>query len=787
MASRSAPTMARRTASRTVNGRRSTQPGASRVGRRPVRAVRAPGPIMPVRVSADFNGAFVKSPGQAERLTTDLLNANRPGKDRLVESGELLHFVSASGNMQQRRTLIAGFRKAHADLALVHHMATLPREQTAIFMKEYLDDGGSLDVVLQWLGIAGAVQRGTRGRASSPARVASRWAAPRKQAARRMATRGLFDWVGDVVDGVKKIGNAIGNAVDSVVDSIVKAGKSIAQAIGAAVNWTVAQVTDLVEALISAGKKVADILAAAATKGVEQLKKFVEAVLAAGRAIGEVLAWAVGQAVATVNAVVAKLLQLGRRVLDIMKAVFGLGRAALIATVKALLAAGKRLADLIVAMAAESILVVKAIVDALLAAGQALRAILVEAAKLAAAACRNIVSVLMELGKSLVDLLREAAAVVGDTLRLIVQALLGLGRTITQILVAAAGLAAATVKSIVQTLIALGKSVADIVVSVAGQALAVVKAAFAALVAAGRKVVEILVALAGRAVSALRTAMEALLAMGISLASLVKDIVTGVAEAFRRGFFEGLVALGKAPLQLLKAAAEAGVSVLLLAFAVVLEMCGGYRPLTAAEMAEARKVFGNAIDLNRVKLGFAKLPGDVLRYVNVELPRAFTTMYLLNFGPGAKVDMQTIIHELAHVWQGVQEGPLYMTRALEAQIEAGLDALFHKGKYDDSASYRVTEADLAANGGDLKKFNPEQQATILEFYWIRKFSDWTVTGGFPAAVNAGVVVPPVEALLPYAQKVNPALRATAKTAGKKKSTVVRPAFRKSMGGIPAYA
>ena len=282
--------------------------------------------------------------------------------------------------------------------------------------------------------------------------------------------------------------------------------------------------------------------------------------------------------------------------------------------------------------------------------------------------------------------------------------------------------------------------------------------------------------------SALRTAMEALLAMGISLASLVKDIVTGVAEAFRRGFFEGLVALGKAPLQLLKAAAEASVSVLLLAFAVILEMCGGYRPLTAAEMAEARKVFGNAIDLNRVKLGFAKLPGDVLRYVNVELPRAFTTMYLLNFGPGAKVDMQTIIHELAHVWQGVQEGPLYMTRALEAQIEAGLDALFHKGKYDDSASYRVTEADLAANGGDLKKFNPEQQATIVEFYWIRKFSDWAVEGGFPAAVNSGVVVPPVEALLPYAQKVNPALRAPARARPKskprkKKSTRARPALR----------
>jgi hypothetical protein len=174
-----------------------------------------------------------------------------------------------------------------------------------------------------------------------------------------------------------------------------------------------------------------------------------------------------------------------------------------------------------------------------------------------------------------------------------------------------------------------------------------------------------------------------------------------------------------------------------------------------------KKVYGNVLKLDRVQLGFADLPGDVIRYLNIEMPRAFTTMYLLNFGPGAKVEMQTIIHELAHVWQGVQQGPLYMTRALEAQIGAGVESLFHTGKYDDIEAYRVTAKALEANRGDLSKFNPEQQASIVEFFWVHAFSDVAVEGGFPGD-DRGAEGLTLEALLPYAQKVNPALRAPAK-------------------------
>jgi hypothetical protein len=197
-------------------------------------------------------------------------------------------------------------------------------------------------------------------------------------------------------------------------------------------------------------------------------------------------------------------------------------------------------------------------------------------------------------------------------------------------------------------------------------------------------------------------------------------------------------------------------------------------------MDQATKVFGSSIKLDRVKIGFAALPGDVMRLLNVEMPRAFTTMYLLNFGPGAKVDMQTIIHELTHVWQGVQEGPLYMTRALEAQIGAGLDSLFHQGTYDDAKSYLVTDQMLIDAKGDLKKFNPEQQATIIEAFWkVRFASEPVAPGPYPTSTLVGNFNPPLALVLPFAQTVNTALRAGPPARGARKAAPIKKAVRQA--------
>lgn len=97
---------------------------------------------------------------------------------------------------------------------------------------------------------------------------------------------------------------------------------------------------------------------------------------------------------------------------------------------------------------------------------------------------------------------------------------------------------------------------------------------------------------------------------------------------------------------------------------------------------------------------------DLIELCNTERP--FTTMYLINFASWAQVDLKTLVHELTHVWQSSVEGPFYMVDALEAQFVGD--------------GYAYTDDDLKAAAGDFNRFNPEQQASIIEDYWDRKYN-----------------------------------------------------------------
>jgi hypothetical protein len=145
---------------------------------------------------------------------------------------------------------------------------------------------------------------------------------------------------------------------------------------------------------------------------------------------------------------------------------------------------------------------------------------------------------------------------------------------------------------------------------------------------------------------------------------------------------------------------------------------GAYRALTSIERTEASGVFGASIDLDKVKLAVKSLPVDLVETLNGG--RTFTTMYLINFASWDKISLDTLIHELTHVWQGLQEGPVYMVEALEAQL---IGAGYNYG-YDETADGKQFgnggEGELAAAGGNLAAFNPEQQAQVIMHYHARK-------------------------------------------------------------------
>lgn len=547
-------------------------------------------------VGSLLDAANSESTARLSDLTHGMITRRmRVGEALNVVRGTIRWAVAQGTDAEKRRRAIAkAFRTSGQGLYLVHGVSELGTDDAAAMMRAFFAEGGDMQTVTQWLGIAG---QAIAARETAPV-VATISAptptiAPRIPSARRRAA-GFFDWVSDAASTVSNwmsdAANSLVDAVTSVVNAVVSAGKSVADAIAAAASWTASQVGDLCRALISIGKSVEEILGAALGKGL--LAKFVRALLEVGRKVGELLSWA-----------------------------------------------AQRIASVV----------------------------------------RDVVAAILAAGRTIFDILSWAALQLQDVARRIVQALLDAGKTIAMIIADAVKLVATALRAIARV-----------------------------LYLATLKLGEILSAVGRCVVSVIRTVIEGLFMAGVTLVRMIGSICLDVVEGFRRGFFQGLIALGYAVLDLLKAALETSLAVLALAFAVVMEIFGGHRSLTAAEIAEARKVFGWSIALERVKVAVSSIPADIVNWVNGGRP--FTTMYVINFASWDHVTMSALIHELTHVWQGVVSGPIYMVEALHSQF-------FGRG-------YEVTDADLAAANGDITKLEREQQAMVVQWYWERRW------GGF---------------------------------------------------------
>jgi hypothetical protein len=223
---------------------------------------------------------------------------------------------------------------------------------------------------------------------------------------------------------------------------------------------------------------------------------------------------------------------------------------------------------------------------------------------------------------------------------------------------------------------------------------------------------------------ALPNLMKAFFDLGRTMKDVVQTEVIQPSEDAARRALAALKAIGKSALEVLNAAFEIGGSAVMLVFGLILEWFpGDYRPLTATEHAEAAKVFGNAPQLDAARIAEKTIPEDIIEKINGG--RALTAMYVLNFPSGKVPDMSTLIHELTHVWQGVQIGPLYMIEAIEAQLsKAGYNYGFVDGPGNSGPGWdhgQGGEAALNAANGNFKAFNAEQQAMIIQHYYDRLY------------------------------------------------------------------
>jgi len=367
---------------------------------------------------------------------------------------------------------------------------------------------------------------------------------------------------------------------------------------------------------------------------------------------------------------------------------------------------------------------VNTVIDGIQTAGRALSDIFQEAAHWTADRIEDLVEALIDAGKKTADILAAAARQGAEAIRGAVNAIVRAGRALAEVVTWAATQVGNAIITAVDALLDLGRTVAQVMTEAVKLAAAGLRAVAQAIVRSGRKVGQVLAAIATRTASILRTVLEGVLATGLTLAEVVAGVCRDVVEGFRAGFVQGLIAIGKGIGQIFLAGLEGGLGLAALAFAAILEALGGHRFLTANELREARKVFGTADWLTRVKVANASYAADFIQAVNGGRP--FTTMYVLNYSSktdfkadGELKELDTLIHELTHVWQGVQAGPIYMIQALEAQMRARLD----KTEPGDNEAYTYTDAQLAANNGDFSKFTREAQANIVEDYYVSRFVD----------------------------------------------------------------
>jgi Subtilase family len=133
------------------------------------------------------------------------------------------------------------------------------------------------------------------------------------------------------------------------------------------------------------------------------------------------------------------------------------------------------------------------------------------------------------------------------------------------------------------------------------------------------------------------------------------------------------------------------------------------RALTASEIKLAQGVFGNSINYRLVRLDEAAKTVDWTKQIKgFTHPRPFTTFHTIN--SWGKLENETLIHELTHVWQYEHGGAKYIPEALAVNGK--------RSGYDYKGVSNLRKLKAAHKG--MSSFNPEQQAKIVEEYFLVK-------------------------------------------------------------------
>ncbi|GAB0118976.1 hypothetical protein [Acidisoma sp. 7E03] len=132
------------------------------------------------------------------------------------------------------------------------------------------------------------------------------------------------------------------------------------------------------------------------------------------------------------------------------------------------------------------------------------------------------------------------------------------------------------------------------------------------------------------------------------------------------------------------------------------------RPLTSGEIRLAQDLFADAIQYSAVRVydrGFAFL--NVIGDMSYAGHLYFPMRYRDDFSRTALAEQRLFIHELVHVWQ-------YQHNVLNLALAALREGVKHRFQYRKAYLFRLEP------GRDLLDYGMEQQAAIVEAYFLRR-------------------------------------------------------------------
>ena len=470
---------------------------------------------------------------------------------------------------------------------------------------------------------------------------------------------------------MRDLANIAADLLAKVLEAAFQLGTTLIEFVAETVRTTYAGARRLVEAALEAGAALADLLVEAATGTYFQLRRMVFSVLDAV-GLGEVFDWALSQLEAGVSAVFREV-------------------------VLAVRFAGGVLTDALDWAVDQTEQAFEALVDAWESVGESLLDLYEWASQLAS---------------DVVDQVWERLGRITTRLR----------NSVTYVLNYLENDFLPGVRNFVRGLVDAGYALADLVVRVLHRSAQFVVEAVAELLEAGITMTALLAA------AAIEGDVDAMLAAVRTLDSTWDDIMQAADEAgedIAADVARAAERLGEALDEMLDAAWEVGGGLFGLIVSELMNAIATYRPLTEAEKTEAEKVFEDSIDLDLVSISQESLDNTIIFEVqaafqrlggNAPSARAFVTGTLINMRADQGIDMETLIHELTHVWQNFEVGPIYLSEAIHAQ--ATTPDAYNYG-YTDEDTGAGGEDDLRAANGDFEAFNREQQGQIMMHFYRR--------------------------------------------------------------------